>query len=306
LDVPEAVVTNPWRASLIGEIALVHSNRMHYSAGNQYDRLYEAEGSDATEALLVWGQTNLARELIPPLLSFTRKGLEFHQAGHKLELLTRYFWLTRDTNFLNAQATNWNKELQLILNSRTNSEGLFPREQYCCDIATTVFSLNSNAKCWRALRDFAPVLSALGQSNQAQLCSQSAETFRSNILAAVTKSERKQTQPPFLPIALLGEEEPYDVITATKMGSYWNLMANYVLGARPFPSSPPSEEKAKESESSPSHPPGEKVGVSGRAEQEDWLIQYVEEHGGLCMGLIRSRANPTFWTGPNSINPLYG
>src|SRR5204863_7381005 len=105
------------------------------------------------------------------------------------------------------------------------------------------------------LRDLAPVLLALGQSNLAQICLQNAATFHSNILAAVGKSERTQTQPPFIPIALLGEEEPYDVITASKIGSYWNLMANYVLGARPF-------------------------GL--RSERENSLIQYVEQHGGLC------------------------
>ena len=56
-------------------------------------------------------------------------------------------------------------------------------------------------------------------------------------------------------------------------------MANYVLGSEVFG-------------------PG--------SEREDWLIDYVRQKGGLCMGLIRSRPNPTFWTGPHSINPLYG
>ncbi len=279
LDVPETVVMNAWRATLIGNIALVNSNRINYSAGNQYEKIYEAEGSDATEALLLWGQTSLARDLIPPLLNFSRKGLEYHQAGHKLQLLARYFSLTRDTDFLKAQAPQWNKELQLVLTSRTNAEGLFPREQYCGDIPTPVFSLNSNAKCWRALRDFAPVLTALGQPNEAQVCLQNAAAFRSNILAAVEKSQRKDVDPPFIPIALSGEEEPYDAITATRMGSYWNLMANYVLGSRVF---------------------------GPKAERETWLLDYVEQHGGLCMGLVRSRPAATFWASPNSVNPLYG
>jgi len=279
LEVAEPVVTNAWRATLAASIALVSSNRMNYSAGNQYEKLYEAEGGDATEALLLWGQLALGRDLIPPLLNFTRKGLEFHQAGHKLALLTRYFYLTRDLDLVRAQAPQWKKELQLILNSWTNTEGLFPREQYCGDIATPVLSLNSNAKCWRALRDFAPVLKALGQRDQADLCLQNAETFRKNILAAVEKSERKHIGPPFIPIALSGEEEPYDPITATRMGSYWNLMANYVLGS----------------------------GVFGfNSARENWLLEYVERHGGLCMGLIRSRPATTFWNGPHSVNPLYG
>lgn len=279
VEVAEPLVTNAWRATLIGNMSMVQSNRMNYSAGNQYEKLYEAEGSDATEAMLLWGHTALGRELIPPLLNFTRKGLEFHQAGHKLQLLARYFWLTRDTDFLKATGPQWSNELHLILRSRTNAEGLFPREQYCGDIATPVFSLNSNAKCWRALRDFVPVLNAFGQAGQGQICLSNASVFRKNIIAAVASSESKEVEPPFIPIALFGEESAYEAITGSRIGSYWNLMANYVLGARVF-------------------------GL--RSERENALIEYVERHGGLCCGLIRSRPAATFWTGPNSINPLYG
>jgi hypothetical protein len=279
VDVPEPVVSNAWRATLIGSVALVQSNRLHASAGNQSEKLLTAEGCDATEALLLWGQSSLARELIPALLSSTRKGLEFQQAGQKLQLLTRYFWLTRDTDFLNAQAPKWSNELQLILGSRTNTGGLLPREQYSADVVTPVLSLNANAKSWRALRDFVPVLTVLGRSSQAELCRSNAAAFRASILTAVEKSERKDFDPPFIPNALLGDEEPPDVITSAKLGGFWNIMANYVLGARPFGLGSP---------------------------REDWLLNYVERHGGLCMGLIRSRPASAFWSGSGSLTPLYG
>lgn len=279
VELPEQIVTNAAGALIAQNFALINGDRMHYSAGNQYDRLYEAEGCDATQALLVWGYTNEVKKLIPALLSFTRKGLEYHQAGHKLQLLAHYFWLTRDAEFIRSQKSHWDRETRRIVESRTNAHGLFPREQYCGDVPTPVFSLNSNAKCWRALRDFSVVLAEVGEDETAKKLSEVAVEFRKNILAAVEKSVRKETQPPFVPIALLGEESGYDPITGTKIGSYWNLMANYVLGTELFG-------------------PG--------AEQEKWLLDYVREHGGLCMGLIRSRPNPTFWTGPHSINPLYG
>jgi hypothetical protein len=276
---PEPVVNNAFRSHLIQNLALVKGSRMHYSAGNQYDQLYEAEGCDAVQALLVWGLTNEVRRLIPALLDFTRKGLEYHQAGHKLQLLVHYYWLTRDAEFIQAQQPRWQKELTRILEGRSNEHGLFPREQYCGDVATPVFSLNSNAKCWRALRDFAAVLSSAGQGERAAELAAAAAGFRSDIVRAVEKSERDDIQPPFIPIALFGEEQPPNPITGTKIGSYWNLMANYVLGSEVFG-------------------PG--------SEREDWLLDYVRQLGGLCMGLIRSRPNPTFWTGPHSINPLYG
>lgn len=279
LSVPEPVVQNAWRALVAANFSLIQSNRMHYSAGNQYDKLYQAEGCDATQTLLLWGFTNDVRRLAVSQLDFTRKGLEFHQAGHKLLLLAHYYWLTRDAAFLRETRPKWEKEVRLIVSSRTNEHGLFPREQYCGDIATPVFSLNSNAKCWRGLRDFAQVLAELGERDESQRLMQVAAGFRAKILAAVEKSARRDMQPPFIPIALLGEEEPYDPITGTKIGSYWNLMANYVLGSRVFG-------------------PG--------AKEERWLLDYVQDHGGLCMGMIRSRPAPTFWTGPHSANPLYG
>ena len=274
LSVPEPIVMNAWRALLVANHALISSNRMHYSAGNQYDRLYQAEGCDALHALLWWGHE--VRPLAVSQLDFTRKGLEFHQAGHKLQLMTHLRNFTRDDAFIRELRPRWEKEVRLIVNSRTNAEGLFPREQYCGDIPTPVFSMNSNAKAWRALRDFAATLDAMGERDEAARLAQVAGEFKQRILAAVDKSTRP-AMPGFVPIALSGEEEPYEVITGTKMGSYWNLMANYVLGSGILP-----------------------------VERERGLLDYLQQRGGLVMGMTRSRPGVTFWTGPHSANPLYG
>lgn len=274
LSVPEPIVMNAWRSLLLGTHALIRSNRMHYSAGNQYDKLYQAEGCDALHTLLWWGHE--VRPLAISQLDFTRKGLEFHQAGHKLQLMAHLRDYTRDDAFIREMRPRWEKEISLIVNSRTNAEGLFPREQYCGDIPTPVFSLNSNAKAWRALRDFSATLNAMGEGNEARRLATIATEFKQRILAAVAKSTRPET-PDFVPIALSGEEEPYDMITGTKMGSYWNLMANYVLGTGILP-----------------------------APRERGLLEYLQQHGGLIMGMTRSRPGVSFWTSPHSANPLYG
>lgn len=274
VSVPEPVVMDAWRSLLVGTHALIRSNRMHYSSGNQYDRLYQAEGCDALHALLWWGRE--VRPLAISQLDFTRKGLEFHQAGHKLQLMAHLRDYTRDDAFIRDMRPRWEKEVRLIINSRTNAEGLFPREQYCGDIPTPVYSLNSNAKAWRALRDFAATLEAMGEHEEAQRLATVAAEFKQRILVAVTKSTRP-AMPGFVPIALSGEEEPYETITGTKMGSYWNLMANYVLG----------------------------TGILGE-QRERGLLDYLQQRGGLVMGMTRSRPNVTFWTGPHSANPLYG
>jgi hypothetical protein len=278
VEVPEPYVNRAWRQMIVQNFQLMNGNRMHYSAGNQYDKLYEAEGSDAAIAMLLWGYQDAVKALIPPLLDFTRKGLEFHQAGHKLDDICQYYWQTRDAEFIQAMQPRWRQEVERIAISRTNEHGLFPKEQYCGDIATPVYSLNSNAKCWAALRDLAPVLQEIGESAEALRVSKMAEEFRRSIALALDQSIRRETEPPFVPIALFGEETPHDPITHSRMGGYWDLMANYIIGTR----------------------------VLGK-ERENWLPHYLETHGGLCMGMTRTGGEvKTFWTGIPRTNPLYG
>jgi hypothetical protein len=278
VETPEPIVNNAWRNFIIQNFELINGDSMRYSAGNQYDKLYEAEGSDAALTMMIWGYEAETRRLIPPLLDFTRKNLEFHQAGHKLDDICCYYWQTRDGDFVKSLRPRWEKEIERIAVSRTNEHGLFPKEQYCGDIATPVYSLNSNAKCWAALRDFAPVLREIGDKTTADHVAAMASEFHKNILAALNESIRRDTEPPFVPIALFGEEEIHDPITHARIGGYWNLMANYIIGTRILSS-----------------------------ERQNWLPHYLETHGGLCMGMTRTGAElKTFWTGIPRTNPLYG
>lgn len=280
VETPEPLVNRAWRNLLIQNFQLLNGDRIHYSAGNQYDKLYEAEGSDAALAMMSWGYESDMRRMIPPLLDFTRKGLEYHQAGHKIDDICRYYWQTRDAAFVHAMRSRWEAEVNRIIAGRTNEHGLFPREQYCGDISTPVYSLNSNAKCWAALRDLSAVLRDLGERAEAERLAAIAAEFRRNILAALDRSIRRETDPPFIPIALLFDEGLHDPITATRIGSYWGLMANYIIGA----------------------------GIFGTGtERENWLPRYLETRGGLCMGMTRAGGGQfTFWTGEHRINPLYG
>jgi hypothetical protein len=53
LKVPEPLVNDAWRSLVIGNFLIADGDRMHYSAGNAYDHLYEAECGDATRAVLL-------------------------------------------------------------------------------------------------------------------------------------------------------------------------------------------------------------------------------------------------------------
>lgn len=280
VETPEPVVNNAWRHLICQNFALISSNRIHYSAGNQYDQLYEAEGSDAMLAMLVWGFERDARRLIPPLLDFTRPGLEFHQAGFKLNNVCRYYWQTREAEVIKEWKPRWEKEVLRLVNNRTGENGLFPQEQYCGDIHTFCYSLNANSKAWRAIRDLGATLAQAGEAAEAQRYLAVAAEFKQPILAAIEKSVSRRTSPPFVPVALFGDEPVHDPILHSRIGSYWNIIIGYTMASGIFP-------------------PG--------SAEESWIAHYQEQHGGLTMGMLRAGGGQfNFWTSDNRINPLYG
>ncbi|MDB6056866.1 MAG: hypothetical protein JWO95_710 [Verrucomicrobiales bacterium] len=282
LTVPEPLVNNVWRAQIIANYMLMKGDNANYSYGNAYERLYEAECGDTVRALMLYGYTQDTRRMMVPLLNYSRTNgnysLRFHQAAYKLQMLAHYYWLTRDAGFINDHKTEWQREVDLLSTNRESGLGILPKEQYAGDIFDRAYSLNSNANGWRGLRDMAAVLIETGNREQGEPIAAVARDFRKAILTAVDKSINDTVMPPFIPLALLGNEKPYDPITATKMGSYWNLMAPYVIGSGIFG-------------------PGD--------ERQTWLIDYLQKHGGISMGMIRFDQHSGLFANKNGIDDLY-
>jgi hypothetical protein len=280
VETPEAVVNNAWRSTIIGNYELISGDEMRYSAGNQYAKRYIGEGGDAIRTHALWGQGDDAKRMIPAQFVYTRAGLEFHQAAFKLQMLAHYYSLTKDAAFVREIRPMWQKEIDVIVKGRQTENGMFPREKYCGDIDTRVYSLNSNANCWRALRDMSVVLSEIGDTEQSQKLATIAAEWRKILLDAIEKATQHDVDPPFVPIALSGEEHPHDPIWGTTMGSYWNLMIEYVLGSGVF---------------------------TADSQTATDILHYLQKRGGLCMGMLRARATPgNFWVYGGRINDLYG
>jgi hypothetical protein len=273
--VPEPVVQNAWQALVAGQYLVAVGDRMHYSAGNAYDHLYEAECGDAVRSLLLFGQTADARKMLGPLLDFNRQVTRFHVAGHKLQLLAHYYWVTRDRDYLNESRAKWEPVIQFVRESRKTDNGLLPKDRYAGDIAEQVYSLNSNTACWRGLRDMAAVLDDLGEKDKAAEMRKEAAEFRKAILDAVARSEDREAK--FIPVKLLADEKPHDPLTATRTGSYYDLIIPYVLDS----------------------------GALGD-EREGWIIDYLRHHGGIAMGMIRSMPHQGQFNGEPGVNVLYG
>jgi hypothetical protein len=289
LETPEAVVNNAWRHLIIQNFELINGDAINYSAGNQYEALYEAEGSDAALAMLAWGYEKDFRRLMVPLYEMTKPGLEFHQAGFKLLDLCRYYWQTRDRSVVGQMRSwttgknrerGWEPEARRLDTNRTGAHGLYPLERYCSDIHTPVQTINANAKGWRAMRDLSVVLAENGVGKEAKHYAEVAAEFRPVVLQAIEESARHETVPPFIPVALYSNEPPHDPIAETRIGCYWNIIVGYTIASGIFP-------------------PG--------TGQETWLPHYQEQHAGLCMGMLRAGglAN-TFWNSGDRLDPLYG
>ncbi len=129
------------------------------------------------------------------------------------------------------------------------------------------------------MRDLSAVLAATGDSADASRYGVNAAQFKKAVLTAIDKSVNRRTTPPFVPVALCADEPPHDPITANRIGNYWNLVIGYVIGSGIFP-------------------PG--------SAEETWIPHYMEQHGGLCMGMLRAGGGYVFWTSSARINPLYG
>ena len=167
LVTPEPIVNDAWRAMLIGTYMMAVNDRLNYSAGNAYAKLYEGECGDTLRSIMLFGHLDDAPAMLKPLLEFDRKATRFHVAGHKLQLLAYFYWLTRDAETVRAYEPLWRPSVELILTSREPKTGLLPKDNYAGDIAEQVYSLNSNANCWRGLRDVAAMLDDMGSKDEA-------------------------------------------------------------------------------------------------------------------------------------------
>src|SRR5213078_270081 len=112
-----------WRACITGNYMLIEGDDMNYSAGNNYEKLYVAESGDTVRSLMLFGQLADAKRLIPPVMDYWRNGLTFHQAGLQLRLLSGYFWLTRDKEYIKEQRPRWMREVHEIMTGREKDTG---------------------------------------------------------------------------------------------------------------------------------------------------------------------------------------
>ena len=260
-DVPEQVVLDAERALLVQNLALT----WRYSIGNPYEEFSFPEGIDNAEVAAAYGLDGVARAILRT--SLTRRATPYPnwRMGEKLLGFALHYRLYRDAAFV-AQATPVLRRYVAVLGRQieVNRNGLLDREQYSSDIHDSVYGLHAQAVVWQALREMGAAWDATGRRELAKRCRALAQRLGTGLRTAVRSSSRRLPDGSlFVPVRLLDDERPYGALTASRPGSYWNLVMPYALASGLLP---PVSDEAR------------------------GVLRYVLNHGSRLLGLVRASA----------------
>jgi hypothetical protein len=157
-----------------------------------------------------------------------------------------------------------------------SASGLLPRERFSQDIAEPVIGLHAQAVVWQGLRLMASVWARTGHPKLAAMSRRLAARLGLALREAVRSSERRLRDGSlFVPVRLLDGERPYASLSASRAGSYWNLVMPYALASGLF--EPGSREAAG-------------------------VLRYMLLHGSRLLGLVRARASALYGDAVNHVS----
>jgi len=261
VQVPDRRVMNAERNLLIQN--LLHTWR--YSLANAYER-FSWEMIDVAEVLGEYGFTGVERQIVEE--SFHRRSVFPNRAaGVRMAGVADYFRRTGDKRFVDRMTPALSALLlhfQMELARSTN--GLLDRERYGVDISTPVYALHGQALALEGLRAIAGVWQQTGYASLAGEATDTANRLQAALLNAIAASSSwLPDHSVFIPIPLLDGVGPYDSVTGSLDGSYWNLVMPYALASGLFPPGSP---------------------------QAAGVLRYMQAHGSRLLGLVRFRAYP--------------
>jgi len=259
-NVPDPHVMDAERSLLIQQLTLT----WRYSVGNTYQELSFPEAIDVARILGSYGQLDVMRAMLATSAARLADGPSNWKAGELLLATAEYYRLSGDRKLVRA-TTPLLARLVADLGrqlARHRNHGLLDRERYSSDVAATVYGLHSQAVAWQGLRTIAGVWAQTGQPQLAATARAFAARLGSALHRAVRRSERRLDDGSlFIPAALLAKRMPFDRVTASRTGSYWNLVLPYALASGLFP---PHSREAQ------------------------GVLEFMLRHGSRLLGLVRA------------------
>ncbi|HEX3687682.1 MAG TPA: hypothetical protein VHU60_08855 [Gaiellaceae bacterium] len=228
LVVPEQRVYDAERNLLIQNLML----SWRYSLGNAYAH-FSWELLDVGEVMGAFGypgveQAILDKALRAPTLFPNRS------AGERMVGSADYLRRFGDTNFVERVTPRFRRDVESFgrqLDAGTRS--LLRRERYGADIIGPIYGLHAQVLALQGLRATADVWTRTGRPLLAAQATAAADRLEAGLRSAVAASQVWLPDGSlFVPIELVdGLEQPYDALSATKRGAYWNLVMPYVLAS---------------------------------------------------------------------------
>jgi hypothetical protein len=260
-DVPEELVDDAQRSLLIQDLALT----WRYSVGNQYEEFSFAEALDTSEVMAEYGFPGVTRQILTSSLARLGGGTSNWRAGEKLTAAALYFRLSGDRDYIDRSTPMLSRIVDgLGRQIRSGNGGLLRRERYSSDVAARVYGLHAQAAVWQGLNAISDAWRATGHTAHARKAHALAVALGHGLHTAVSRSaQRLKDGSLFVPAALLARHKPFDAVTASRPGSYWNLVVPYALSSGFFT-------------------PG------GRYARG--ILDYMLGHGSRLLGLVRAGA----------------
>jgi hypothetical protein len=258
--VPDQHVMDAERNLLIQNLS--HSWR--YSLANPYAR-FSWELIDVAEVMGSYGFTGLERAIV--LKSFRRSSVFPNRAaGERMVGTADYYRRTGDEDFVRRvtpalRTALWNFQSELD----ASKTGLLDPERYGVDLSTPIYGIHDQALALQGLRTMAAVWAQTRQPFLANSATVIANRLESGLRVAVAASKtRLSDRSLFIPVALLDRSQrPFEALTDSQEGSYWNLVMSYALASGLF--------------------------APGSSDSQG-VLDYMQHHGSRLLGLVRFRA----------------
>jgi hypothetical protein len=281
LVVPEQRVLDAERALLVQSLELT----WRYSVGNPYEEFSYPEGIDVAEVMSDYGLPDVARAILVKSLGQRPTRYPNWKMGQKLVGSALYYRLFLDDAYVRLATPVLRSYVEDLGRQISASPlHLLQRERYSSDIPSTVYGLHTQAVVWQGLREMASVWRETGRFALARRCRGLATVLERGLREAVRESAvRLADGSLFEDVRLLDHVGPYEAVTASRFGSYWNLVMPYALASGLFP---PNGSEAR------------------------GFLRYTLLHGSRLLGLVRTGAFSLYGKQPeyprSGVNPVYG
>ena len=283
-DVPEPAVRNAASGILTQLIAF----GWRYSIGNPYEELSYAESLDAAETAAQYGYPSVAKSIIE--LSLQRMRLRpwrftAFRGSHILATAASYYRLTRDRPFLRAETPALGDLVRRIAARQRTvgpARGRLLPEPLSTDLeGNDVDSVSGQIEAIEGLLAISRVWSTGGYPDQAARARTLAVSIDAALRPAVARASRHLRDGSlFVPDELTTKQRPFDRLTATREGSYWNLVMPYAFASGWFP---PHSAAAR------------------------GVLRYQLEHGARFLGVPRTYARTVYGNAPGAgLAQVYG